>query len=92
MTSITFAAFESDARSAGYDEVLERHWGPNTVVPTHTHPFSVKAIVIAGEMWLTAEGATRHLKPGDTFELNSEVPHDERYGDEGTTFWAARRH
>ena len=30
------------------------------------------------------------LKPGDRFELDREVPHAERYGPEGTTFWVAR--
>jgi hypothetical protein len=35
---------------------------------------------------------TRHLHPGDTFQLEREVPHAERYGNEGATYWAARRH
>jgi hypothetical protein len=50
------------------------------VVETHEHPFAVKAIVVAGEMWLTHDGATRHLRPGDRFELAAAAPHAERYG------------
>jgi len=35
---------------------------------------------------------TRQLRAGDTFALDAEVPHVERYGAEGATFWVARRH
>ena len=42
-------------------------------------------------MWLTCAGATRHLRPGDTFELAHAAEHAERYGPEGATYWAARR-
>ena len=69
---------------AGFDEVLSREWKPGTVLDTHTHPFSVEALVVQGEMWLTCGDETRHLRPGDTFALGFEVPHAERYGAEGT--------
>jgi quercetin dioxygenase-like cupin family protein len=84
--------FEAAARREGYDEVTERTWPANAVVETHAHPFAVKAIVVAGEMWLTHDGETRHLRAGDRFELARSVPHAERYGAEGATYWAARRH
>jgi hypothetical protein len=86
-----FAAFERDALARGFDEVLERRWAPGTVLDTHTHPFAVDAVVTQGELWLTCEGRTQHLKPGDRFTLEREVPHAERYGDEGATYWVARR-
>lgn len=92
MTAITFAEFEAKARAAGFDEVLERRWAPDTTVATHTHPFDVDALVTQGEFWLGCDGHTRHLKPGDTFQLARHVPHDERYGPQGAVFWAARRH
>ena len=92
MTPPTFAAFETDKRAAGFDEILERRWAPNTVLATHTHPFDVDALVIEGEMWLTHSGQTRHLRPGDRFTLAREVPHDERYGEQGAVVFAARRH
>ena len=91
MTPMTFAAFEADARAFGFDEVLVRDWPASTVIATHTHPFAAKALVVAGQMWLTAHGSTRHMHPGDTFELAAGVPHDERYGAEGATYWVARR-
>jgi quercetin dioxygenase-like cupin family protein len=86
-----FAQFEADARSQGFDEVLVREWAPLTVLDTHTHPFAVQAVVVAGEMWLTEGTQTRHLVAGDRFELARDVQHAESYGAAGATYWVARR-
>ena len=91
MTLPSFAEFEALARSAGFDEVLERQWAPHTVIATHSHSFDVDALVTQGEFWLTSEGRTRHLNAGDRFTLARGQPHDERYGAEGAVFWVARR-
>lgn len=87
----SFETFRNEALAAGFDEVIERAWKPQTVLDTHTHPFSVRALVVAGEMWLTVGDDVQHLLPGDTFALEREVPHGERYGEEGATYWVARR-
>ena len=92
MTYPSLAEFEAAARREGFDEVAERTWPANAEAPTHEHPFAVKAIVVAGEMWLTHDGRTLHLRAGDRFELDRSVPHAERYGADGATYWAARRH
>ena len=84
--------FTRDARAAGFDEVVERKWPPSTVLSTHTHPFALKALVVDGEMWLQVGDDVRHLRPGDEFALEREVPHAERYGEQGATYWVARRH
>ena len=86
-----FDEFASSARARGYDQVLERDWPALTVLDEHVHPFAVKALVVRGEMWLTVDGQTRHLRPGDRFELAREAPHAERYGEQGATYWVARR-
>ena len=91
MNTTTFEAFEADALAAGFDEVLERRWAPDTVIDIHTHAFAVEAVVTQGEMWLTCEGITRHLKPGAGFTLAPDVPHAERYGPLGAIYWVARR-
>jgi hypothetical protein len=92
MSATTFQQFETTALGQGFDEVLERLWKPDTVLASHTHPFAVSALVVEGELWLTVDDATRHLKAGDRFELDADVPHAERYGPEGACFWVARRH
>jgi quercetin dioxygenase-like cupin family protein len=89
--TVKFRAFKASARLQGFDEVVERDWKPLTVLAVHAHPFAVKALVIRGEMWLTVAEDTRHLKAGDAFELDREVPHSERYGSDGATYWVARR-
>ena len=72
----TFEHFRDQALAEGAVEVLERRWEPLQVVPLHTHPFEARALVTEGEMWLTVDGQTRHLRAGDRFELAPNVPHD----------------
>jgi hypothetical protein len=91
MRSKTFEAFKADSLAAGFDEVLERRWPPDTVIEVHSHAFEVQAVVTQGEMWLTCEESTRHLTPGAVFSLAPDVSHAERYGPEGATYWVARR-
>jgi len=87
----SFQEFEAQHRTQGFDAVLERRWAPLTVLATHVHEFAAKALVVRGEMWLTVGAHTQHLQAGNTFELDARVPHDERYGSEGATYWVARR-
>ena len=91
MSEPAFSEFETQARAEGFDEVLERNWSPGLVIDMHAHPVAVKAVVVQGEMWLSCAGETRHLRPGDTFALERDAPHAERYGDAGATYWVARR-
>ena len=88
---MNFDEFKNKALAAGFDELIERDWAPHTVLDTHTHPFAVQALVTRGELWLTVKGQTQHLQPGSRFALDREVPHDERYGAEGATYWVARQ-
>ena len=92
MSAPSFREFEAAARREGYDEVVPRDWPAGAAVELHEHPFAVRALVVAGEMWLTEGETTRHLRPGDGFELAAGAPHTERYGKAGATYWAARRH
>lgn len=87
----SFEAFAATARAQGFDEVLERDWPPDAVITDHVHAFAVQALMVRGELWLTVGAQTRHLRAGDTFELARDVPHAERYGPEGATYWVARR-
>ena len=87
----TLDQYRAQRLSEGFDEVLERSWAPNSVQDSHTHPFSVRALVVAGHMWLTVGQETQELKPGDEFRLDKNTPHAELYGPEGATYWAARK-
>jgi quercetin dioxygenase-like cupin family protein len=70
---------------------LIRTWQPNEIAEAHRHSFAASALIVQGEMWLTQGDATRHLVAGDTFELDAEEPHAERYGKDGATYWVGRR-
>lgn len=85
-----FSEFEAEERARGCSEVLARSWEPDTVLEEHSHPFRARALVVQGEMWLTIDGATRHLLPGDRFDVPPGKPHAERYGPQGATYWVAR--
>jgi quercetin dioxygenase-like cupin family protein len=87
----SFDTFAAGLRAQGYDEVLVRTWSPFEVVQTHSHAFAAMALVVSGEMWLTLRGETRHLLPGDEFQLDAGEPHAERYGEAGATYWVGRR-
>jgi len=92
MPNMPWEQFRADMLAAGYDEVLERQWAPDTVLATHAHPFEANALVVQGEMWLAVAGKpAQRLLPGDRFHLEPEVPHDERYGSQGATYWVARK-
>lgn len=91
MNLTSFEVFEREARAEGFDEVTQRDWQPDTVVPEHTHPFDAYAVVVQGEMWLSCGGNTRHITPGGTFSLPKDMPHSERYGSQGASYWVAWR-
>ncbi len=87
----TFEEFTTTELAKSPAEILERVWLPDATAPEHTHPFDVSALIVKGDLWLTREGATEHLRPGDRFEVPRGTPHAERYGPQGATFWVARR-
>jgi predicted exporter len=91
MKIVAFEDYRTQALGEGFDEVLSRNWPADLQIDTHRHAFALKAMVVQGEMWLTVDNDTRHLLPGDQFSLEHDVPHAERYGNQGATYWVARR-
>lgn len=91
MNTLNLEEFTKASLEKGYDNVTVREWAANSVSELHTHEFSVHAVVAQGEMWLTRNGKADHLKIGDTFTMDPETPHAERYGPAGTIYWAARK-
>jgi hypothetical protein len=91
MNHPTLDEFTKTALANGYDTVSVRDWEANSVAELHTHEFSVHALVTKGEMWLTRNEVTERFGVGDSFKMEAMTPHAERYGPEGTTYWAARK-
>lgn len=88
---MNFETFKQEKLAEGFDEVLERRWEANFENEVHTHPFDTSALMVQGEYWLYIGDNVRHLRAGDRFQLARDVPHKERYGPNGATFWAARK-
>lgn len=86
----TFEQFKSAAMAEGFHEVLTREWEANHETPVHEHPFEAFGYIIKGDFWLTMDSKTRHLQQGDTFRVARHMPHQEKYGSQGTTLWIAR--
>jgi quercetin dioxygenase-like cupin family protein len=49
---------------------------PNSVVPEHRHPHEQLGMVIVGSVHFTVDGETRELRPGGTWRIPSDRPHD----------------
>lgn len=92
MIDVSFEAFQARKLNEGYDEVLLREWAPGFANEPHHHPFDTDAVVAQGEFWLTLNDATTHYRCGDTFKVARGIEHSEKYGPNGATFWAARKH
>ncbi|MEY5029969.1 MAG: hypothetical protein RLZ63_2284 [Pseudomonadota bacterium] len=78
---------QSTARD--FDEVVLRQWPAHAVVPEHSHPFALKAMLMEGQMWLSVDGIERAIEIGETFELAHGYPHAERYGPQGAAYLVA---
>ncbi len=85
------AQFRQQLRQQGYDEpeVLERP--ANLSNDEHCHDFSASALILAGEISVITASGTTTCRAGDTFTLDSGIPHRERYGAEGARFLLGRR-
>lgn len=56
---------------------------PNSVVPAHRHRNEQLGFVISGSVHFTVDGETRERRPGDTWRILADVPHEVTVGPEG---------
>ncbi len=90
MSLPSFEEYKLQHMASGCTEVLVRDWEPNQIVGQHSHPFTADALMVHGEMWLTVGEQIQHLRVGETFHLEANTLHQERYGSQGATYWVAR--
>jgi len=85
-------AFKRQLLADGYLEIVEKTVEPNLVVDTHSHPYDVRVMVLAGSVRIACGGEPeREYVPGDVLEVAAGREHVERYGPNGYTFLAGRR-
>jgi len=85
------AEFEAALRAQGFDEIIEKTALPNFEAQPHTHPFDVRILVLEGQMTVVKQGQPYVCNPGETFEMDAECEHFERYGPAGSTYVLGRR-
>lgn len=83
--------FVRQLAAEGFDEVVTNS-RPAGEVPAHQHPFAVKALVIQGEITLGVDGRHTRYRAGDVFTMDAGCEHTERYGVDGVTYVAGRKH
>ena len=88
---MTEAAFRESLARQGYGEPVEVTREPNFATTEHTHEFSASALILSGSLRVVAANGTTTCGPGDTFTLESGIPHHEEYGPEGARFLVGKR-
>jgi len=83
--------FESSLKRAGYQNIETKKVAANTSTQPHSHGFSVRALVLAGDITLTSEGHSRTFRAGDVFEMASGCVHSEQHGPDGSTYLVGQK-
>ena len=84
-------AFEAALRDDGYLDVQLREISAGTHNAAHSHPFDVRAVMLAGELALTREGRTQVYRAGEVFTMSAGCEHAEQFGDAPVRYLVGRR-
>jgi quercetin dioxygenase-like cupin family protein len=84
--------FEDELRREGFTDIETKSAESHKHVDVHSHPFDVRAKVLAGEITLTFDGASHTYRPGDVFTMKAGCEHAEQCGPAGVAYTAGRRH
>ena len=85
------AEFTDALARDGYADISTRSQAPMLYNGAHSHPFDVRALMIAGELTLSHDSKTQVCRAGDVFTMAAGCMHEERYGPEGATYLAGRK-
>jgi quercetin dioxygenase-like cupin family protein len=84
--------FEDDLKRDGFADIEIKSVESNKRVGEHSHPFDVRAKVLAGEITLTCGGTSRTYRAGDVFSMDAGCEHSEQCGPSGVTYTVGRKH
>ncbi len=84
--------FETQLNADGYNNVERREGTANFQAKPHTHPFAVRALVLAGEFTLNKEGVPQTYHAGEVLAMDANCLHFEAFGPEGSTYILGRKH
>ena len=90
-THASLTEFTAQAMDDGFDEILQKEWAPNLAIQKHTHPFDARVQVAAGLVKLELASGIQTFEAGQSFYIPRDTEHAEQYGEQGATFWVARK-
>ena len=85
-------SFEEDLKRDGFADIETKSVERNKHTGEHSHPFDVRAKVLAGEITLTCAGVSRTYRTGDTCSMEAGCEHAEQCGSSGVTYTVGRKH
>ena len=83
--------FEAALVKDGYKDIETKALRSDYRAREHSHPFDVRALVLAGEITLTWNGAARSFAAGDVFTMDAGCVHAEAAGPDGVRYLVGRR-
>jgi quercetin dioxygenase-like cupin family protein len=84
--------FEDDLKRDGFADIETKSVESHKHVGEHSHPFDVRAKVLAGEITLTRAGVSRTYRTGDVFSMEAGCAHAEQCGSAGVTYTVGRKY
>ena len=84
--------FKAALLQEGFDDIEVRTIAANVHNEGHAHAFDVRALMLAGELTLSAQGKQATYRAGEVFTLAANCEHVEQFGPQGATYLVGRRH
>jgi quercetin dioxygenase-like cupin family protein len=84
-------AFEAGLIRDGYQRIETKELPKDHRAGSHAHDFSVRALVLAGEITLTWNGASQSFRAGEEFTMDAGCAHTEAVGPDGVRYLVGRR-
>ena len=85
------SAFEAALKADGFGEIETKSIAPNVANAAHSHPFSVRFLVLSGDITVTSNGSAQTCGAGHTFALDADCEHAEQIGPQGVTYLVGRK-
>ena len=84
--------FKAALARDGFSDIEVRTIAANVHNKEHAHAFDVRALMLAGELTLSAQGKQATYRTGEIFTLAANCEHVEQFGPQGATYLVGRRH
>lgn len=84
-------AFEAGLTRDGYQRIETKDLPRGYRADSHAHDWSVRALVLAGEITLTWSGTSRTYAAGEEFTMDAGCAHTEAVGPDWVRYLVGRR-